>query len=69
MLTKSAYICLSKNLLTKFAYQNVLIEEFACICLKTSFMQKYFRPLKVWRAGRAGDLAFAMSYYFLNCLA
>ena len=36
---------------------------------KQVFMLKYFRPLKVWRAGRAGDLAFALSYYFLNCLA
>ena len=57
-------ICL-KNLLTKTCWlKNSLV-----FAWKQVFMLKYFRPLKVWRAGRAGDLAFAMSYYFLNCLA
>ncbi len=45
MLTKFACIFLLKSLLTKFAYQNLFIEEFAFICLKTSFMLNYFRPL------------------------
>ena len=64
MLTKSAYICLSKNLLTKSAYQNVLIEEFACICLKTSFYAEIFSTVKSVASRPRWRLSFCLELLF-----